>query len=52
MACVIMIGIGGSQGAEDMGVEISMIDLLKAVLCALGTGLVFSLNTLNINYVL
>ena len=50
IVCVVLIGIGGAQGGE--GQKIDTTDLLMAVLCAVITGFVFSLNTLNVNYVI
>ena len=44
-----MIGIGGARTSRMETMDGSY--LLLAVLCGLGSGLVFSLNTFNVNYV-
>ena len=46
---VVMICIGGAKSSISQDLDVSY--LLLAVLCALGSGLVFSLNTFNVNFV-
>ena len=51
MGCVVLIGLGASQDNDD-GSKIDTKNLLFAVVSALAAGLIFSINTVNVNYVI
>lgn len=50
VGCVILIGLGPSLGGGES--KYDMPNLLMSVGFALGTGLVFSFNAININYII
>lgn len=53
MGCVVLIGVGASQGdGSDDEDKIDTRNLVYAVLSALISGLVFTINTVNVNYVI
>lgn len=51
MACVVLIGLGASQSDDGDG-KVDTANLIYAVISALVTGLIFSINTMNVNYVI
>jgi hypothetical protein len=50
VACVVLIGAGPSLGGGKS--EYDMPSLMMSVGLALGTGFVFSINAININYII
>ena len=51
MGCVVLIGLGASEG-DDGDRKVDTTNLIYAVISALVTGLIFSINTMNVNYVI
>ena len=51
MGCVVLIGLGASQG-DDGDSKVDTTNLIYAVISSLVTGLIFSINSVNVNYVI
>ena len=52
VACVALISFGAAQNDDDQSEKIDSKYLTLAVLSAISVGLIFSLNSFNLNYIL